>query len=67
MRKAPKVILNCQLGYFSIAKYYGGIKFQGKDYTYYPEHDALIRKDLLRKYNLQRIEGKTFEQAIENL
>lgn len=32
---------------FSIARFYGGITYQGRHYVYFPEHDELWRDDVL--------------------
>ena len=32
----------------SIARHYGGIKYNGHHYTYFPESDELIRNDVLK-------------------
>ena len=38
---------------FSIARHYGGIRFQGVEYTYLPEGDQLVREDILKWLNEQ--------------
>ncbi len=48
--EAPKVILNCQQGFFSIAKYCGGVKAYNTEYVYHYPEDALIRKDLIKLF-----------------
>lgn len=63
----PKVILNCQMGYFSIAKYYGGIEFNGAKYLYIPTEDALIREDLVKKYQKLLKKQIPFESLVESL
>ena len=52
MREKPKGpeeihgVLNSQ---FSIARFYGGITFNGEGYTYFPENEGtLIRNDILK-------------------
>lgn len=47
-RKTPFGITNVKTTQFSIARYYGGIKFNGDDFTYLPDTDELIRDDVLR-------------------
>ncbi len=46
--KAPFLMCSVSSGMFSIARHYGGAKFQGFDYTYNPEFDELIRSDVLK-------------------
>lgn len=43
---APEEIRNVSLGHFSVAKMYGGCKFQGKQYHYDAERDTLVRFDV---------------------
>lgn len=38
-------VINTQL---SIARYYGGCKFMGRNYSYIPSTDELIRDDVVR-------------------
>ena len=44
---------------FSIARFYGGIRFNGEHYTYLPGADQLVRDDVLAwlKKNLGKPEG----------
>lgn len=56
-RRAPFLIdgvLNTQ---FSIARFYGGIRYNGEHYTYLPDADQLVRDDVLAW--LKKIEGNT--------
>jgi len=46
-RKTPFAIQWVSQTQFSIARHYGGIKFNGFGYIYFPEHDELIRDDVL--------------------
>jgi hypothetical protein len=49
----PFLIGNVSMSMFSIARYSGGIKYNGSDYTYIPTTDELVRKDVvkwLKKY-----------------
>lgn len=39
---------------FSIARHYGGAEIQGERFTYFPEHDELIRDDVLKFIRRQR-------------
>jgi hypothetical protein len=52
-RKTPFGITNVRMTQFSIARFYGGIKFNGDAFTYLPDTDELIRDDVLR----WRLEG----------
>jgi hypothetical protein len=47
-RRTPYGITNVTMTQFSIARHYGGIKFNGESYTYLPNTDELIRDDVLR-------------------
>lgn len=47
-RKTPFVIRGVSQSQFSIARYYGGLKFNGSDYTYFPEADELVRDDVVK-------------------
>ena len=47
-QRAPYALCNVSHGFFSIARHYGGLKFQGCDYTYIPGHDECVRDDVLR-------------------
>lgn len=46
-RDAPYLIDGISRSIFSIARHYGGMKFQGHRYTYNPVTDECIRKDVL--------------------
>jgi len=47
-RKTPFGIAGVRGSPFSIARHYGGIKFQEASYTYMPHSDELIRDDVLK-------------------
>ena len=47
-KDAPFAIYDVSHSQFSIARYYGGATYNGMSYTYFPEHDQLIRDDVLR-------------------
>ena len=49
---------------FSIARHYGGAKVQGKDYTYLPEGDQLVRDDVLKW--LQKQKSNKTETTVVN-
>lgn len=46
---APERYLNVSQTQLSIARYYGGAKVFGHNYTYDPTNDSLIRDDVLRR------------------
>jgi hypothetical protein len=47
-QRAPYALRNVSMGFFSIARHYGGLTFQGCHYTYMPGHDECVRDDVLR-------------------
>lgn len=47
-RNTPFGIKNVSSSQFSIARHYGGIKYNGDSYTYLPPTDELIRDDVLK-------------------
>jgi hypothetical protein len=47
-KDAPYAITNVSHTQLSIARHYGGCKYNGYDYTYFPEEDTLIRNDVLK-------------------
>lgn len=47
-QRAPYALCNVSRGFFSIARHYGGLTFQGCHYTYMPGHDECVRDDVLR-------------------
>jgi hypothetical protein len=47
-RTTPFPIQGVSQGMFSIARHYGGAKFNGSDYAYIPEHDELVRDDVVK-------------------
>lgn len=47
-RKTPFGMTNVSMTQLSIARHYGGIKYNGESYTYLPHTDELIRNDVLR-------------------
>lgn len=53
-----KVILNVSQTQLSIARHYGGISYNGVEYTYISPFDALILKSLVKPYNKLRKERK---------
>lgn len=47
-RNTPFGMTNVSVTQLSIARFYGGIKYNGEHYIYLPETDELIRKDVLK-------------------
>ena len=47
-QRAPYALCNVSRGFFSIARHYGGMKFQGCTYIYMPGNDECVRDDVLR-------------------
>ena len=47
-RKTPFGMTNVSMTQLSIARHYGGIKYNGESYTYLPHTDELIRDDVLK-------------------
>lgn len=45
----PEEIHNVSMSQLSIARHYGGCKFNGVSYTYDPTRDVLIRDDVLKR------------------
>jgi hypothetical protein len=64
-RKSPFGITNVTQTQFSIARYYGGINFNGSMYIYYPDTDELIREDVM-KWKAKQLKAKHKKQN-ENL
>ena len=58
-RKTPYGITNVRMTQFSIARFYGGIKYNGDSYTYLPHTDELIRDDVLKWQEKQKRAAKT--------
>ena len=61
---APYGITGCANGHFSIARHYGAITFQGYRYTYIPEHDELIRDDVLKMAQGMRKAAKRLKAMV---
>ena len=47
-RETPYVIQGVSHGQLSIARHYGGIRYQTREYTYIYQTDELIRNDVLK-------------------
>lgn len=53
-RKTPYLIQGVSMSQFSIARYYGGITFQGDHYDYLEDSDELIRDDVRKWLKKQK-------------
>jgi hypothetical protein len=51
---APEKIHNVSQTQFSIARYYGGIKFNGYTYRYNADDDTLTREDIVMQLHDER-------------
>jgi hypothetical protein len=49
MTEHPEKIYNVSMGQLIIARYYGGINYNGRAYIYNPEDDTLTREDVLKR------------------
>lgn len=47
-RDAPFAIQGVSHGMFSVARHYGGMKYNGHRYNYIPTTDELIRDDVIK-------------------
>jgi len=63
-QRAPYALCNVSRGFFSIARHYRGLTFQGCDYTYMPGHDECVRDDVLRLVtSLRKLKAKQAKSA----
>ncbi len=62
-RKTPFGIEGVSTSQFSIARYYGGIRFNGERYTYFSDTDELVRDDVLMWQKKQRKQKHTHEHT----
>ncbi len=46
--RAPYILRGVSKGFFSLARHYGGLTFQGCHYTYIPPHDECVRDDVMK-------------------
>ena len=60
-RKSPFGIRNVTQSQFSVARYYGGINFNGSIYIYYPDTDELIREDVM-KWKAKQLKEKQLKE-----
>ena len=57
-RRTPYGMTNVSMTQLSIARHYGGIKYNGESYTYLPKTDELIRDDVLKWQRKQKRAAK---------
>jgi hypothetical protein len=62
-KRCPFGIRNVSMTQFSVARYYGGIDWNGERYTYFPDTDELVRDDVLRWMEKQRNANKKTDAA----
>lgn len=63
-QRAPYAICRVSEGFFSIARYYGGMTYNGCLYVYMPGHDECVRDDVLRLVTkMRRLATKQREVA----
>ena len=62
-RKTPFMISGINLTQFSVARFYGGMSYNGASYIYLPETDELIRDDVVKWLAKLRKAAKTKEKA----
>lgn len=61
-RKTPFAIQGVMNTQLSIARFYGGIRYNGDSYTYFPDGDELIRDDVLIFVTKLRKKNRKTEQ-----
>lgn len=65
-RSTPFAISGVSQTQLSIARHYGGCKFKGQGYKYYPDTDELIREDVVKWLHKYRKESvKLPAQSVE--
>lgn len=64
-KRAPYSLCDVSHGFFSIARHYGGLTFQGCDYTYMPGHDECVRNDVLLMVTKMRKAGQKADPAAQ--
>ena len=65
-RRTPYGMTNVSTTQLSIARHYGGIKYNDESYTYLPKTDELIRDDVLKWKRKQERAAKTPAAAISD-
>lgn len=65
MPDTPERIYHVSMSQLSIARYYGGIRFNGVHYCYDPTNDTLVRGDVVeREAAEEREKKKAAQQAL---
>lgn len=62
-RKTPFAITGVSLGHFKIARLEGGAVYKGWGYRYFPEHDELVRHDVVKWAERRRRFAAKMQQA----
>jgi hypothetical protein len=62
-QRAPYALCNVSMGFFSIARHYGGCTFRDCHYTYVDGHDECVRDDVLRLVTKLRKKRATKQSA----
>lgn len=66
-RKTPFAISGVMNTQLSIARFYGGINYNGEGYTYMPDGDELIRNDVLAFVTkLRKKQRKTEKSEVQS-
>ena len=66
-KDAPYAISGVSGSMFSLARYTGGIRVSGSDYTYLPAHDECVRDDVLKMVKKMRKAKKPVESPSTQL
>ena len=66
MTASPERILGVSQTQFSIARHYGGCKFNGHHYVYIAESDELVRDDIFKRDKKARTAFAKAEKAKYN-
>lgn len=64
-RDTPYQIRNVSHGQLSIARHYGGCKFNGAQYVYDPTDDSLTRDDVLKLVMRGRRKKPTVQNSVQ--
>lgn len=54
----PNIITGVSQGMFSIARYYGGVNLNGKEYVYFPDRDELVLRSHIKEYKAKYYPNK---------
>ena len=64
-RDTALAIGNVSCSQLSIVRYYGGVIYNGKQYIYVPEIDAIIREDV-HKWAMQEMKQAKPKETVDN-